>query len=223
MNILISSLPSFASHWSSKLTDSKINPSRENHAHFISCKPPHKNHPREYFGPTLCFIQITTSLVEKSQNLSVAFHLSTAVPPVRNFHSCSYYMLKCNFKESYQYSIHLASSRSVLSWFQQVWQQPKAQQYQRFWWEQQAWNHQAWLIIACSSSFMHSVSEKSYGSGWLNHCSSSTRISASWGSRLSALVLTTLIKWARLTSSGDLKLSQSWSKDFQSNCESIHA
>ena len=135
----------------------------------------------------------------------------------------SHMAVKCNFKESYQYSIHLASSRSVLSWFQQVWQQPKAQQYQRFWWEQQAWNHQAWLIITCSSSFMYSVSEKSYGSGWLNHCSSSTRISASWGSRLSALVLTTLIKWARLASSGDLKLSQSWSKDFQSNCESIHA
>ena len=67
-------------YWeSSKLTDSKINPSRENHAHFISCKPPHKNHPREYFGPTLCFIQITTSVVEKSQILSVAFHLSATV------------------------------------------------------------------------------------------------------------------------------------------------
>ena len=36
-------------HWeSSKLTNSKITPSRENHAHFISCKPPHKTHPREY-------------------------------------------------------------------------------------------------------------------------------------------------------------------------------
>ena len=63
----------------SKLTDSKINPSRENHAHFISCKPPHKNHPREYFGPTLWFIQIATSVVEKSQILSVAFHLSATV------------------------------------------------------------------------------------------------------------------------------------------------
>ena len=30
----------------SKLTNSKINPSMENHAHFISCKPPHTNHPR---------------------------------------------------------------------------------------------------------------------------------------------------------------------------------
>ena len=44
----------------SKLTDSKINPSRENHAHFISCKLPHKTHPKDYFGTTLWFIQITT-------------------------------------------------------------------------------------------------------------------------------------------------------------------
>ena len=67
-------------YWeSSKLTNSKIIPSRENHAHFISCKPPHKNHPREYFGTTLCFIQIATSVVEKSQILSVAFHLATTV------------------------------------------------------------------------------------------------------------------------------------------------
>ena len=49
------------------------------HAHFISYKPPHKNHPREYFGTTLWFIQITTSCVEKSQILSVAFHLSATV------------------------------------------------------------------------------------------------------------------------------------------------
>ena len=48
---------------SSKLTDSKINPSRENHAHFISCKPPHKTHPREYFWTTLWFIQIATSVL----------------------------------------------------------------------------------------------------------------------------------------------------------------
>ena len=69
-------------YWeSSKLTDSKINPSRENHAHFISCKLPHKNHPREYFGLTLWFIQIATSVVEKSQILSVVFHLSTTVCP----------------------------------------------------------------------------------------------------------------------------------------------
>ena len=67
-------------YWESlKLTDLKINPLRENHAHFISCKPPHKTHPREYFGTTLWFIQITTSAVEKSQILSVAFHLSTTV------------------------------------------------------------------------------------------------------------------------------------------------
>ena len=72
-------------YWeSSKLTDPKINLSRENHAHFISCKPPHKNHPREYFGTTLWFIQITTSVVEKSQISSVAFHLSTTVPGYRN-------------------------------------------------------------------------------------------------------------------------------------------
>ena len=67
-------------YWeSSKLTNSKINTSRENHAHSISCKPPHKNHPREYFGTTLYFIQITASVVEKSQILSVAFHLSVTV------------------------------------------------------------------------------------------------------------------------------------------------
>ena len=67
-------------YWeSSKLTDSKIYPSRENHAHFISCKPPHKNHPKEYFGTTLWFIQITTSVVEKSQISSVAFHLGATV------------------------------------------------------------------------------------------------------------------------------------------------
>ena len=67
-------------YWeSSKLTDSKINPSRENHAHFISSKLPHKNHPREYIGTTLWFIKITTSVVKKSQILSVAFHLSTTV------------------------------------------------------------------------------------------------------------------------------------------------
>ena len=67
-------------YWeSSKLTDSKINPSRENHAHFIPCKPPHKNCPREYFVTTLWFIQIATSVVEKSQILSVAFHLSATV------------------------------------------------------------------------------------------------------------------------------------------------
>ena len=67
-------------YWeSSNLTDSKINPSRENHAHFISCKPPHKNHPKEYFGTTFWFIQITISVVEKSQILSVAFHLSATV------------------------------------------------------------------------------------------------------------------------------------------------
>ena len=51
----------------------------ENHAHFISCKLPHKNHSREYFGTTLCLIQIATSVVEKSQILSVAFHLSATV------------------------------------------------------------------------------------------------------------------------------------------------
>ena len=55
-------------YWeSSKLTNSKITPSRESHAHFISWKPPHKNQPREYFETTLCFIQIATSVVEKSQ------------------------------------------------------------------------------------------------------------------------------------------------------------
>ena len=71
-------------YWeSSKLTDSKINPSRESHAHFISCKPPHKNHPREYFGTTFWFIQIATSVVEKSQILSVAFHLSATVHKCR--------------------------------------------------------------------------------------------------------------------------------------------
>ena len=38
-------------YWeSSKLTNSEINPSRENHACFISSKPPHKNHPRKYLG-----------------------------------------------------------------------------------------------------------------------------------------------------------------------------
>ena len=67
-------------YWeSSKLTNSKITSSRENPACFISCKPPHKNHPREYFGTTLCFIQIATSIVEKSQILSVAFHLAATV------------------------------------------------------------------------------------------------------------------------------------------------
>ena len=74
-------------YWeSSNLTNSKINPSMENHAHFISCKPPKKNHPREYFGTTLCFIQIATSVVEKSQILSVAFHLSPTVPSVTVLH-----------------------------------------------------------------------------------------------------------------------------------------
>ena len=67
-------------YWeSSKLTDSKITPSRENHAHFIPCKPPHKNHPTEYFRTTLWLIQIATSVLEKSQILSVAFHLSATV------------------------------------------------------------------------------------------------------------------------------------------------
>ena len=33
----------------------------------------------EYFGTTLCFIQIAKSVVEKSQILSVAFHLATTV------------------------------------------------------------------------------------------------------------------------------------------------
>ena len=56
----------------------------EKHAHFISCKLPHKNHPREYFGTTLCFIQIATSVVEKSQILSVAFHLSATVVSERS-------------------------------------------------------------------------------------------------------------------------------------------
>ena len=69
------------------MTDSKINPSRENYAYFIPCKPPHKNHPREYFGTTLCFIQIATSVVGKSQILSVAFHLSATVWVMGN---CSY-------------------------------------------------------------------------------------------------------------------------------------
>ena len=63
----------------SKIDRFKINPSRENHAHLISCKPPHKNHSREYFGTTLSIIQIATSVVEKSQILSVAFHLSSTV------------------------------------------------------------------------------------------------------------------------------------------------
>ena len=67
-------------YWESlKLTNSQIIPSMENQAHYISCKPPHKNHPREYFGTTLWFIQITTSVVEKSQILSVTFHLSPTV------------------------------------------------------------------------------------------------------------------------------------------------
>ena len=64
---------------SSKLTYSKLNPSRENHVHFISCKPLHKNHPRECFGTKLWFMQIATSVVEKTQISSVAFHLSTTV------------------------------------------------------------------------------------------------------------------------------------------------
>ena len=80
-------------YWeSSKLTNLKINPSRENHAHFISCKPPYKNHPREYFGTTLWSIQIATSVVEKSHISSVAFHLSTTVWSTSwqcNFDSCS--------------------------------------------------------------------------------------------------------------------------------------
>ena len=67
-------------YWeSSNLTHSEINPSRENHTNFISCKTHHKNHPQNYFRTTLWFIQITTSVVEKSQILSVAFHLSTTV------------------------------------------------------------------------------------------------------------------------------------------------
>ena len=74
---------------SSNLTNSKINPSRENHAHFISCKPPHKNHPREYFGTTLWFIQITTSVVEKSQILSVAFHVSAVTVSIYPSHCVS--------------------------------------------------------------------------------------------------------------------------------------
>ena len=89
-------------YWeSSKLTDSKINPSRENHAHFISCEPPHKNHPREYFGTTLWFIQIATSVVEKSQILSVAFHLSTTVHYFSiifyftNILSCTHLLICC--------------------------------------------------------------------------------------------------------------------------------
>ena len=40
-----------------------------------------KKHPREYFWPTFCFIQTATSAVEKSQILSVAFHLAATVPP----------------------------------------------------------------------------------------------------------------------------------------------
>ena len=77
---LLTAYNSWINYWeSSKLTDSKINPSRENHAYFIPCKPPHKTHPREYFGTTLWFIQIATSVVEKSQILSAVFHLSTTV------------------------------------------------------------------------------------------------------------------------------------------------
>ena len=38
-------------YWeSSKSTDSKRNTSRENHAHFISCKPPHKTTPESTLG-----------------------------------------------------------------------------------------------------------------------------------------------------------------------------
>ena len=38
-------------YWeSSKLTNSKINPSRENHAHCISCKPPHNATPKSTLG-----------------------------------------------------------------------------------------------------------------------------------------------------------------------------
>ena len=99
-------------YWeSSKLTDLKINPLRENHAHFISCKPPHKNHPREYFGTTLWFIQITTSAVEKSQILSVAFHLSTTVGwgvQQTCFPEAQCYLL---------YSFAYQSSCNMRSWF----------------------------------------------------------------------------------------------------------
>ena len=67
-------------YWESpKLRNSKINPSREHHAHFISCKPPHKTHPRKYFETTLWHSNHNISCWE-SQNLSVAFHLSTTVP-----------------------------------------------------------------------------------------------------------------------------------------------
>ena len=55
-----------------KIDKFKDEPSRENHATLYSV-----NHLRKYFGTTLWFIQIATSVIEKSQILLVAFHLST--------------------------------------------------------------------------------------------------------------------------------------------------
>ena len=77
----------------------------ENHAHFISCKLPHKNHSREYFGTTLCLTQITTSVVEKSQILSVAFHLSTTVPAL-----WSKYILSTNITQNVFLACHMTQN-----------------------------------------------------------------------------------------------------------------
>ena len=99
-------------YWeSSKLMDSKINPSRENHAHFIPYKPPHKNHPRVYFGPTLSFIQIATSVVEKSWILSVAFHLSTTVLIFNLIYQG--YTLTCTYDMALAVLSQLARSKPV--------------------------------------------------------------------------------------------------------------
>ena len=80
-----------------KIDKFKITSSRENHAHFISCKPPHKNHPREYFGTTLCFIQLQHQLL---RNLKF-YQLHFIWPPLYNINqdhpisSCCEEVLYC--------------------------------------------------------------------------------------------------------------------------------
>ena len=61
-------------YWeSSKLTNSKIASSRENHAHFISCKPPHKNHPREYFWTTFVSFKLHHQLLRNLKIYQLQF------------------------------------------------------------------------------------------------------------------------------------------------------
>ena len=68
-------------YWeSTKLTDSKINPSRENHAHFIPCKPPHKNHPKRVLW--------AYTLIHSNRNIS-CLEISNFISCVSFEHHCS--------------------------------------------------------------------------------------------------------------------------------------